>query len=98
MAQFLECVTAAALIGLRELTRLLEVEKKRSAIGLTARSQLPDALDAVVRAPIVTADSLAKALGVTPQAALGLLRQLITMGFVREATGRGLWRAYVLNV
>ena len=32
MAQFLECVTAAALTGLRELARLLEAEKKRADI------------------------------------------------------------------
>ena len=56
MAQFLECVTAAALIGLRELARLLEAEKKRTDIGATARSRLPDALDAVLRAPVVTAE------------------------------------------
>jgi hypothetical protein len=77
MAQFLECVTAAALIRLRELARLLEAEKRRADIHATARSRLPDALDAVLRVPVVTADSLAKALHVTPRAALGLLQQLM---------------------
>jgi hypothetical protein len=96
MAQFLECVTAAAQIGLRELARMLEAEKKRSDIGATARSRLPDALDAVLCAPVVTADSLAKMLHVTPRAALGLLRQLTAAGVVWEATGRASWRAYVL--
>jgi hypothetical protein len=96
MAQFFECVTAAAVIGLRELGRLLEAEKKREIIGSTARSRLPDALDAMLRAPIVTADSLAKALDVTPRAALGLLRQLTAAGIVREATGRASWRAFAL--
>jgi len=97
MAQFLECVTAAATTGLRELTRLLEAEKKRVNIQATARSRLPDALDAVLRAPVVTADSLARALHVTPRAALGLLQQLMAAGFVREATGRASWRAFVLD-
>lgn len=97
MAQFLECVTAAALTGLRELARLLEAEKKRVDIRATARSRLPDALDAVLRAPVVTADSLAKALRVTPRAALGLLQQLMAAGFMREATGRASWRAFVLG-
>jgi hypothetical protein len=46
MAQFLDCVTAAALTGLRELARLLEAEKKRVDIYATARSRLPDALNA----------------------------------------------------
>jgi HTH DNA binding domain len=97
MAQFLECVTAAALISLRELTRLLEAEKKRADIGVTVRSRLPDALDAVLRAPVVTVDSLAKTLHVTPRAALGLLQLLMAKGFVREATVRSSWRAFVLN-
>jgi HTH DNA binding domain len=98
MAEFLECVTAAALTGLRELARLLEAEKKRGDLGGTARSRLPDALDAVVRAPVVTVDSLAKILHVTPRAALGLLQQLMAAGLVREATGRASWRAYSLAV
>jgi HTH DNA binding domain len=98
MAQFLDCVTEAALIGLRELARLREVEKKREDIGATARSRLPDALDAALRAPVVTVDSLAKSLRVTPRAALGLLQQLMAKGFVREATGRSSWRAFVLDV
>jgi hypothetical protein len=97
MAQFLACVAEAALVGLRELTRLLEAEKKRVNIGVTARSRMPDALDAVLRAPVVTVDSLAKTLHVTPRAALGLLQQLMAKGFVREATGRSSWRAFVLN-
>lgn len=97
MTQFLECVTAAALIGLRELTRLLAAEKKRSAIGVTVRSRLPDAFDAVLRAPVVTADSLAKSIQVTPRAALGLLGQLTAAGLVREATGRASWRAFALS-
>ena len=98
MALFLECVTAAAQIGLRELARLLEAEKKRSDIGATARSRLPDALDAVLRVPVVTTETLAKALQVTPRAALGLLQQLMAAGFVREATGRASWRAFTLSM
>jgi hypothetical protein len=70
MAQFLECVTAAAQIGLRELARLLETEKRHADIRVT--------------------------LQVTPRAALGLLQQLIAEGFVREATGRASWQAFVL--
>ena len=96
MAQFLECVTAATLTGLRELARLLEAEKRRADIRATARSRLPDALDAVLRAPVVTVDSLAQSIRVTPRAALGLLGQLATAGIVREVTGRASWRAYAL--
>jgi HTH DNA binding domain len=96
MAQFLECVTAAAQTGLRELARLLAAEEKRLDLRGTARSRLPDALDAMLRAPVVTAELLAKALQVTPRAALGLLQQLMAAGFVQEATGRASWRVFVL--
>jgi len=34
------------------------------------------------------------ALAITPQAAFRLLRQLITAGVIREATGRAAWRAF----
>ena len=97
IAEFLECVTAAAITGLHELNRLQEAEKKGRMLGSTARSRLPKAVDAVLRAHIVTVTSLAKAVDVTPQAALGLLRQLMAGGFVREATGRSSWRAFTLS-
>jgi predicted transcriptional regulator len=48
----------------------------------------------VLRTPVVTARDLADELSITPQAALGLLRQLIAAGVVREATGRAAWRAF----
>ena len=96
MAEFLECVSAAAVIALRELARLQEAEKKSRSIGSTKRSRLPDAVDAVLRDHIVTAATLAKAINVTPQAAWGLLRQLTEVEIVREATGRASWRAYSL--
>ena len=97
MAQFLECVTDAALADLRELARLREAEKKRVDIRVTARSRLPDALDAVLCTPVVTVESLAKAIHVTPRAALSLLQQLMAAGFVQEATGRASWRAFALT-
>ena len=48
----------------------------------------------MLRTPVVTARGLADSLAVTPQAALGLLRQLVVAGVVREATGRAAWRAF----
>lgn len=97
MEQFLECVTAAALTGLRELRRLHEIEKKVLPVGISVRSRLPDVFEAMLRVPIVTAGSLAKTLNVTPQGALRLLRQLMAGGIVGEATGRASWRAYTLK-
>jgi hypothetical protein len=80
MAEFLECVTAAAIVGLHEINRLQEAEEKGRLMGATARSRLPKAVDAVLRAHIVTPASLAGSIRVTPQAALGLLRQLTAVG------------------
>jgi hypothetical protein len=97
MAEFLNCVAAAALIGLRELELLREAENKGVSLRTTARSHLPDVINAMLRAPVVTVTSLVKSLDVTPQAALGLLRQLMAAGLVREATGRASWRAFVLS-
>jgi hypothetical protein len=45
--------------------------------------------------PIVTARGMAATLGVSLQAALGLIGRLCQAGIVREATGRASWRAFV---
>jgi hypothetical protein len=95
MVGFLDCVAEAARTAAGELDRLQRAEAKGRSLARTARSRLPNALDAVLRAPIVTAGGLAKGLDVTPQAALGLLRQLREAEIVREATGRASWRAFV---
>ena len=97
MADFLDCVRAAAITGLQELERLRQAEEKARKLGVTARSRLPDAVNALLRAPVVTANSLAQTLKVTPQAALGLLRQLMEAEIVRETTGRNLWRAFSIR-
>jgi hypothetical protein len=97
MSGFLDCVAVAARAASEELVRLQAAEKKGQALVRTARSRLPDAVNSVLRAPIVTVRGLANSLDVTPQAALGLLRQLIEAGIIREATGRGSWRAFVIH-
>jgi HTH DNA binding domain len=97
MADYLDTVRAAAIVGLQELERLRQAEEKGRLLGATSRSRLPDAMNWVLRAPIVTVNSLAKTLDITPQAALGLLRQLMTAGIVRERTGRASWRAFSLT-
>jgi hypothetical protein len=87
MAGFLDCVAEAARTAAGELDRLQRAEGKGQALVRTARSKLPAALEAILRAPIVTARRLAESLDVTPQGALGLLRQFGDAGIVREATG-----------
>jgi HTH DNA binding domain len=96
MADFLDCVAAAAKIGMDELERLCRIEEKSRGLGRSARSRLQDAVDAALRVPVLTARDLAKLLDISPQAALGLLRQLQEAGIVREATGRISWRAFAL--
>ena len=97
MTGFLDCVAEAAKAGLDEINRLQAAAEKGRMLGATARSKLPEAFEAVLRAPVTTAGSLAKTLDVTPQGALGLLRQLLKTGLIREATGRASWRAFVLT-
>jgi HTH DNA binding domain len=96
MAGFLDCVAEAAREAVGDLDRLQQTEAKGRRLARTARSRLPDALDTILRLPIVTARDLAKDLGVTLQAALGLLRQMLDAGIIREATGRASWRAFVI--
>ena len=68
-------------------------DKTAAETTAAERSQIIERLD-LLRTPVVTARGLADALGVSPQAALGLLRQLTAAGAVREATGRAAWRAF----
>ena len=68
---FLECVTEATQTARYELDKLRRIEEKAATLTRSARSHLPAAIDAVIRAPIITARSLAKRLAITHQAALG---------------------------
>ena len=98
LAGFLACITAAARVARDELAGLQRAETAGATLARTARSQLPRALDHALRTPVVTARGLADHLAISPQAALGLLRQLVAAGVVREATGRAAWRAFIDRV
>jgi DNA binding protein with HTH domain len=98
MAGFLECVASAATAALTDLDRLQAVaDKGQMLTAPTARSKLPAAWEAVLRAPVVTAAGLAKSLRITPQGALGLLRQLQKAGLIHEATGRASWQGFTIT-
>lgn len=97
LADFLDCVAAAAKIGMDELERLQRAEDKGRQLQRTARSRLQLALDTVLRTPVTTARDLGKALGISTQAALGLLRQLSAAEVIQEATGRASWRAFAIR-
>jgi DNA-binding IclR family transcriptional regulator len=65
--------------------------------GVGRRSRLPDAVAEALRAPAVTAESLARRLRVTPQAAARLLAGLEEGGVVREMTGRRSFRVWAVR-
>jgi hypothetical protein len=95
---FLQLVAEGARYGLRELDRMLAAAER--ARGLVAkvdrRSRLPDAIDAVLLAPVLTPKALAARLKVAPQTGTALLRALHAAGLVREVTGRGSFRAFAV--
>jgi hypothetical protein len=91
---FLACIAAASRTAREELAGLQRAETSGAVLARTARSHLPSAVDLMLRRPVVTTRGLADSLGITSQAALGLLRTLMAAGVVREATGRAAWRAF----
>ena len=92
----LGCIAEAALAARRELARLTAAAARGQALPATARSHLPDALAAAIRAPVITAGTLGRELGITSRAAAGLIARLTAAGLLREATGRKAWRGFVL--
>ncbi len=95
---FLHLVADSARMGLRDLDRLEAAAEKGRALtaGLDRRSRLPDAIDALLRHPVLSPNALAKTLRIAPQTATALVRELQEKGVVREVTGRGRFRAFAL--
>ena len=92
---FLTTVTDAAQRAGQDLTRLQSAAARAAALRRTARSHLPAAAALALRSPVLTAAGLAE-LRLSPQAALGLLTQLVAAGVLKEVTGRAAWRAFVV--
>jgi hypothetical protein len=93
---FLAAVAAAAEAGMQEFLRLRTAAARAAALPHTARARLPAAAALALRQPVLTRPMLARALGISPQAALGLLDRLAAGGVLREATGRAAWRVFVV--
>ncbi len=95
----LHLIAESARLGLRELNRLeVAVAQGRHGLaGIDRRSRLPAALDALLRAPVLTPKALAARLRIAPQTATALLRTLQVKGVVREVTGRGRFRAFAVR-
>ncbi|MDH6234010.1 hypothetical protein M2281_004623 [Mesorhizobium soli] len=92
LAAFLEGAAAAAEAGLKELDRLAmaRVQMERRLRNRRSNSSLPALIELVLARPMVSTGLVAKELGVTQRAALGLIGELD----LREMTGRGRFRAW----
>jgi hypothetical protein len=92
LAAYLDGVAAAATIGMKEHDRLILARQmlERRLVDRRASSRLPDLIDLVLSRPMLSTGMVARALGVTPRAALRILEELK----LRELTGRGRFRAW----
>jgi hypothetical protein len=92
LAVQLEAMTAAAEAGRKDHDRWLMARNllARKLAGRRATSKLPGLLDYVLTRPIVSAGMIAVELKITPRAAQNLVAEL----GLREATGRGRYRAW----
>jgi hypothetical protein len=95
---FLHMIAESARVGLRQLDKLMTAagQGRDLAARHDRRSRLPDALEALLRAPVLTPKALAARLRIAPQTATSLLRDLQAAGLVREVTGRESFRAFAV--
>jgi hypothetical protein len=91
LTQF-EAMTAAADAGLKDHDRWLNQRTllTRKLVGRRTTSKLPALLDYMLARPIASAGMIAAELKITPRAAQDLVAEL----GLREATGRGRYRAW----
>lgn len=88
----LDAIAAAAEQGLKQHDRWLLARTllMRKLDGRRSTSRLPELIEFVISRPLVSAGMIAKKLDVTPRAAQNLVAEL----GLREATGRGRYRAW----
>jgi len=88
----LETIAAAADEGLKQHDRwaLARTLLLRKLDGRRSTSRLPELIEFVISRPLISAGMIGKALGITPRAAQNLVAELA----LREATGRGRYRAW----
>ncbi|MGY3581951.1 hypothetical protein ACVIGB_001126 [Bradyrhizobium sp. USDA 4341] len=92
---FLRAAKAGADAGLRDLAQLTLAKRRMTARleGLRAGSRLPDLVQLFLSSPVVTVQSAAQALKVTPQAVEKMIKALGPT-LPREITGRARFRAW----
>lgn len=89
---FLDAMSAAAEVGMKEVSRLSQAQDQmqRHLRGRRSSSSLPATIDLVLSRPLVSAPMIAKSAKVTQRGALNLIADL----GVREITGRRRYRAW----
>lgn len=90
----LDAMAAAAEAGLKDHDRWLLARNQlaRKVSGRRSTSRLPSLIDYVMTRPIISAGMIAEELAITPRAAQDMVAEL----GLREATGRGRYRAWGL--
>ena len=89
---WIAAITAAAETGLSDHDRLLNSYRglQRKLVGRRSTSKLPGLVELVMRAPVVSSQTIAAELKVTPRAAQDLVAEL----GLRELTGRTRYRCW----
>lgn len=95
----LKLINESGLSAMRELERLTDFQKRFTDLTtrLTKRSRMSDAIDAAIRLPIVTPQTLSRRLKITPQASTKLLRHLSDIALMTESTGRKSFRGFTIK-
>lgn len=91
-ALWIEAITAAAATGLNDHDRLINTYRglQRKLVGRRSTSKLPALIELVMRAPVVSSQTIAADLKITPRAAQDLVAEL----GIRELTGRTRYRCW----
>ncbi|WFU08686.1 RHE_PE00001 family protein [Rhizobium sp. CB3090] len=92
LTAFLEAMALSAEAGLKELDRLslAKIQMEGRLKNRRSNSSLPGVIEIVLSRPIVSANMVARHVGVTSRGALNLVAEL----GVREMTGRGRYRGW----
>jgi|GEM_PF-7067619 len=87
---------SAARTRLRDLTRQhLAWHGRLREAGLRKHGRAPAVLDLLAITPVLSASLVARHLGVTPQGASAILKQLVDLGLLTEATSRSRFKVYL---
>ena len=88
---FLSAVATVARDAVTRAERLMDLREKHRAGLRGSRSRAHEVVDLLLANPVLTARFVARQLGMTPQGAVNLLRQLEGIGALRgDSSGQGI--------